>query len=142
MNFRSAKATTGGANVWPLVQLCVIAVREHSPTDRMNLKEHVFTLGIEEEFQIIDPHSRELCDRSKSKYLIQMHHLEFGQVVGDAEIANVISSVVGRQRLTAGDRKSLARTAYCSRRKRCSNQRQEAGFLSTGAEHAIASPDW
>jgi hypothetical protein len=57
-----------------------------------------------------------------------MHHIELGQIVGDAEIANVISSVVRRQRLTAGDRKSLARTAYFSRRKRCPNQRQEGGF--------------
>jgi glutamate---cysteine ligase / carboxylate-amine ligase len=27
----------------------------------MSAKDHVFTLGIEEEFQIIDPHTRELC---------------------------------------------------------------------------------
>jgi hypothetical protein len=48
-----------------------------------------------------------------------MHYIQFNQIVRDAEIANVISSVVREHRLTEGrDRKSLARTPHSSRRKR------------------------
>jgi hypothetical protein len=35
---------------------------------KMGTTDHIFTLGIEEEFQIIDPETRELCSQSQRNY--------------------------------------------------------------------------
>jgi hypothetical protein len=54
-----------------------------------------------------------------------MHHIEFGQIVRDAEIANVISSVVCRHCLPEGEiEKALLKTAYSSRCERRPNKRR------------------
>jgi gamma-glutamyl:cysteine ligase YbdK (ATP-grasp superfamily) len=35
---------------------------------KIGTTDHIFTLGIEEEFQIIDPETRELCSQSQRNY--------------------------------------------------------------------------
>jgi hypothetical protein len=71
----------------------------------------------------------------------QMHYIQFNQIVRDAEIANVISSVVRGHRLTEGE---IEKASLELRIPRAANVARisvgpESGFSLVGAEHAIAS---
>jgi len=64
----------------------------------------------------------------------QMHYIQFNQIVRDAEIANVISSVVREHRLTEGE---IEKALLEPRIPRAANA--ESGFSRIDAEHAIAN---
>ena len=70
-----------------------------------------------------------------------MHHIGFGQIVRDAEIANVISAVVRRHRLTEGE---IEKSLLELRIPRAANVARisvvtKSAFSPIGAEHAMAS---
>jgi hypothetical protein len=70
-----------------------------------------------------------------------MHHIEFGQIVRDAEIANAISAVVCRHCLPEGE---IEKALLKLRIPRAANVARisvvtKSGFSPIGAEHAIAS---
>lgn len=70
----------------------------------------------------------------------QMHYIQFDQIVRDAEIANVISSVVRGHRLTEGE---IEKALLELRIPRAANVARisvgpESGFSRIDAEHAIA----
>ena len=70
-----------------------------------------------------------------------MHHIGFDQIVRDAEIANVISSVVRKHRLTEAE---IEKALLDLRIPRAANVARisvgpESGFSLIGAEHAIGS---
>jgi uncharacterized membrane protein YheB (UPF0754 family) len=70
-----------------------------------------------------------------------MHYIQFNQIVRDAEIANIISSVVREHRLTEGEIKKallelrIPRAANVAR----ISVSHESGFSRIDAEHAIAN---